>query len=46
MKNVLLVNAPLTILFLSATYGGRVHDKDMVKNNFPDCLSRSLLTTE
>jgi hypothetical protein len=23
----LLVNAPLTILFLSATYGGRVHDK-------------------
>ena len=27
MKNVLLVNAPLTILFLSETYGGRVHDK-------------------
>ena len=27
MKNVLLVNAPLTILFLSATFGGRVHDK-------------------
>jgi hypothetical protein len=27
VKNVLLVNAPLTILFLSATYGGRVHDK-------------------
>ena len=27
MKNVLLVNAPLTILFLSDTYGGRVHDK-------------------
>ncbi len=26
MKNVLLVNAPLTILFLSATHGGRVHD--------------------
>ena len=26
MKNVLLVNAPLTILFLSETYGGRVHD--------------------
>ena len=25
MKNVLLVNAPLTILFLSATHGGRVH---------------------
>ena len=27
MKNVLLVNAPLTILFLSDTYGGHVHDK-------------------
>jgi DDE superfamily endonuclease len=27
VKNVLLVNAPLTILFLSDTYGGRVHDK-------------------
>jgi len=27
VKNVLLVNAPLTILFLSETYGGRVHDK-------------------
>ncbi len=27
MKNVLLVNAPLTILFLSDTYEGRVHDK-------------------
>ena len=27
MKNVLLVNGPLTILFLSDTYGGRVHDK-------------------
>ena len=27
MKNVLLVNAPLTILFLSDTYGGRIHDK-------------------
>ena len=26
MKNVLLVHAPLTILFLSDTYGGRVHD--------------------
>ena len=26
MKNVLLVNALLTILFLSDTYGGRVHD--------------------
>jgi hypothetical protein len=25
--NVLLVNAPLTILFLSDTYGGRTHDK-------------------
>ena len=27
MKNVVLVNAPLTILFLSDTCGGRVHDK-------------------
>jgi DDE superfamily endonuclease/Helix-turn-helix of DDE superfamily endonuclease len=27
VKNVLLVNAPLTILFLSETYGGRIHDK-------------------
>jgi hypothetical protein len=26
VKNVLLVNALLTILFLSATHGGRVHD--------------------
>jgi hypothetical protein len=27
VKNVLLVNAPLTILFLSETAGGRVHEK-------------------
>ena len=27
MKNILLVNAPLTILFLSETCGGRTHDK-------------------
>jgi hypothetical protein len=27
VKNVLLVNALLTILFLSDTYGGRVHEK-------------------
>ena len=27
MKNILLVNAPLTILLLSATCGGRLHDK-------------------
>jgi hypothetical protein len=27
VKNVLLVNASLTILFLSDTYGGRTHDK-------------------
>jgi hypothetical protein len=26
VKNVLLVNVPLTILFLSDTYGGRIHD--------------------
>ena len=27
MKNVLLVNALLLILFLNDTYGGRTHDK-------------------
>jgi hypothetical protein len=27
VKNVLLVNALLTILFLSETYGGHIHDK-------------------
>src|SRR5262249_2820220 len=27
VKNVLLINALLTILFLSDTYGGRVHEK-------------------
>jgi hypothetical protein len=27
VKNVLLVNAPLMILFLSETHGGRVHEK-------------------
>jgi hypothetical protein len=27
VKNVLLVNTPLTILFLSETHGGRVHEK-------------------
>jgi hypothetical protein len=27
VKNVLLVKAPLTILFLSATLGGCVHEK-------------------
>jgi len=31
VKNVLLVNALLTILFLSATHGGRVHDKRIVE---------------
>ena len=30
MKNVLLVNALLIILFLGDTYGGRTHDKPMV----------------
>lgn len=29
MKNLLLINAPLTILFLSETTEGRVHDKRM-----------------
>jgi len=27
VQNVLVVNTPLTILLLSETYGGRVHDK-------------------
>jgi len=27
VKNVLLINAALTILFLSDTYAGSVHDK-------------------
>ena len=31
MKNILLVNAPLTILFLSETAGGRVHDKRLAE---------------
>jgi len=31
VKNVLLVNALLTILFLSETHGGRVHDKRIVE---------------
>jgi hypothetical protein len=29
VKNLLLVNAPLTILFLSETAGGRVHEKHL-----------------
>ena len=31
MKNILLVNAPLMILFLSETAGGRVHDKRLAE---------------
>jgi hypothetical protein len=31
VKNVLLVNAPLTILFLSETHGGRVHEKQIAE---------------
>jgi hypothetical protein len=31
VKNVLLVNTPLIILFLSETVGGRVHDKRIAK---------------
>ena len=31
MKNVLLVKAPLTILFLSETHGGRVHEKRLAE---------------
>ena len=29
MKHVLLANALLTILFLSETFGGRIHEKRM-----------------
>src|SRR5712692_2728568 len=29
-----------------AYFPSRIRIKDMVKNNFPDCLSRSILTTE
>src|SRR5262249_47267374 len=31
VKNVLLINALLTILFLRETYGGRMHDKRIVE---------------
>jgi DDE superfamily endonuclease len=31
VKNILLVNAPLTILFLSKTAGGRIHDKPLAE---------------
>jgi hypothetical protein len=31
VKNILLVNALLTILFLSETYGGRLHGKRMAE---------------
>jgi hypothetical protein len=31
VKNILLVDAPLTILFLSDTYAGRVHDKHIAE---------------
>jgi hypothetical protein len=31
VKNVLLINAVLTILFLSGTYGGRTHDKPIAE---------------
>jgi hypothetical protein len=31
VKNILLVNAPLMILFLSETAGGRVHDKRLAE---------------
>ncbi len=37
MKNVLLVDAPLTIVFLSDTYGGRIHDK-RIADATPDPL--------
>ena len=31
VKNILLVNAPLIILFLSVTAGGRIHDKRLAE---------------
>ena len=31
MKHILLGDAPLTLLFFSDTYGGRVHDKRMAE---------------
>jgi DDE superfamily endonuclease len=31
VKNILLVNAPLTLLFLSDTCGGRIHDKRLAE---------------
>jgi hypothetical protein len=37
VKNVLLINAALTILFLSGTYGGRTHDKRIAEAT-PDPL--------
>lgn len=33
MKNLVLIDRTLTILFLSDTYGGRVHDKRMADAN-------------
>lgn len=33
MKNLVLIDRALTILFLSDTYGGRVHDKRMADAN-------------
>ena len=33
MKNLILIDRTLTILFLSDTYGGRVHDKRMADAN-------------
>jgi hypothetical protein len=44
VKNVLLVNVLLTILFLSATHGGRVHDKQMAEATpYPLPAGRQLL---
>ncbi len=43
MKNVLLAHALLTILFLSDTYGGRVHDKRIAEATPSPLPARSRL---
>jgi hypothetical protein len=44
VKNVLLVDALLTIIFLSATYGGRVHDKRIAETTpYPSPAGSRLL---
>ena len=44
MKNVLLVNVPLTILFLSDTHGGRTHEKRIAEETpYPLAAGSQLL---